>query len=127
MVNQRANGLYFYRMHDDLWLWDPDNSKVANGWTEMNTHAKTSPADGQPKEDRLSLSRSAFRSFCSAQGRFLKCDSTESRFLFNQADVDLYIAEMRRQLASTKSFMNAYNKYATFFMRNFGGPSGELF
>lgn len=30
-VNQRANGLYLYRMHDDLWLWDSNVGKVAAG------------------------------------------------------------------------------------------------
>ena len=61
---------------------------------------------------------------------FLRFDATESRFLLDQAEVDLYIAEMRRQLASTKSvfgWVNAYNKYMTFFMRNFGGLPANCF
>ena len=36
-VNQRAKGVYFHRMHDDL--WDTDISKVAIGWADMNTYA----------------------------------------------------------------------------------------
>ena len=134
-VNQRAKGVYLYRMHDDLWLWDADVSKVASGWAEMNTYAnlvgltfnqkKTGSAYiGTPSEASAALPEGDIR------WGFLKFDATESRFLLDQADVDLYIAEMRRQLANTKSvfgWVNAYNKYMTFFMRNFGGLPANCF
>ncbi|KAH9476818.1 hypothetical protein JR316_0010733 [Psilocybe cubensis] len=38
-VNQRADGLYLCRMHDDLCLWDSNVSKVAAGWATMNEYA----------------------------------------------------------------------------------------
>ena len=43
-----------------------------------------------------------------------------------QASVDVHIAELRRQLETTKSvfgFVNAYNKHLRFFQRNFGDPA----
>ena len=134
-VNQRAKGVFLYRMHDDLWLWDADVSKVASGWAEMNTYAdlvglkfnqkKTGSAYvGTPSEASAALPKGDIR------WGFLKFDATESRFLLDQVDVDLYIIEMRRQLASTKSvfgWVNAYNKYMTFFMRNFGGLPANCF
>ena len=134
-VNQRAKGAFLYRMHDDLWLWDADASKVASGWAEMNIYAdlvgltfnqkKTGSAYvGTPSEASATLPKGDIR------WGFLKFDATESRFLLDQADVDVYITEMRRQLASTMSifgWVNAYNKYMTFFIRNFGGLPANCF
>jgi len=134
-VNQRAKGAFLYRMHDDLWLWDADASKVSSGWAAMNTYAnlvglkfnekKTGSAYvGTPSEASAALPKGDVR------WGFLKFDAAESQFLLDQADVDQHIAEMRRQLASTKSvfgWVNAYNKYMTFFLRNFGGLPANCF
>ena len=60
------------------------------------------------------------------QWGFLKLDADQGRFVIDQASVDVHIAELRRQLAATKSvfgFVNAYNKYLKFFQRNFGDPA----
>ena len=60
------------------------------------------------------------------QWGFLKLDGDEGRFVIDQSSVDVHIAELRRQLAATKSvfgFVNAYNKYLKFFQRNFGDPA----
>ncbi|PPQ85746.1 hypothetical protein CVT25_003064 [Psilocybe cyanescens] len=134
-VNQRANGLYLYRMHDDLWLWDADPKKVADGWAEMNKYAELAGLKFNQKKTGSAyvgppnVSSSKLPKGDIAWG-FLKFDASESRFVINQADVDLHIVEMRRQLASTKSvfgWINAYNKYMAFFMRNFGGIPANCF
>jgi hypothetical protein len=91
-VNQRAKGAFLYHIHDDLWLWDADvsNLKVALGWAEMNTYAdlvglkfyqkKTGSAYvGTPSEPSAALPMANIR------WGFLKFDSTESRFLLDQA------------------------------------------
>ena len=60
------------------------------------------------------------------QWGFLKLDGDKGRFVIDQSSVDVHIAELRRQLAATKSvfgFVNAYNKYLKFFQRNFGDPA----
>ena len=60
------------------------------------------------------------------QWGFLKLDAEKGRFIIDQNSVDIHIAELRRQLAATKSvfgFVNAYNKYIRFFQRNFGDPA----
>ena len=60
------------------------------------------------------------------QWGFLKLDGEQGRFVIDQSSVDVHIAELRRQLAATKSvfgFVNAYNKYLKFFQRNFGDPA----
>ena len=60
------------------------------------------------------------------QWGFLKLDAEDGRFVIDQDSVDVHIAELRRQLAATKSvfgFVNAYNMYLRFFQRNFGDPA----
>jgi len=61
---------------------------------------------------------------------FLCFDTDKARFVINQQEVSTHIAELRRQLSSTKSILgwiNAYNKYMKFFVRNFGGRPAVCF
>lgn len=133
-VNQKADGLYLYRMHDDLWLWDADAKKCAAGWKEMNTYAnivglkfnepKTGSAVVGEGEKCEGLPAGDIR------WGFLKLDEDEARFVIDQKDVDKHIVELRRQLAATKSvfgWINTYNKYMAFFLRNFGGRPANCF
>ncbi|KAF8973599.1 hypothetical protein BDZ97DRAFT_1912079 [Flammula alnicola] len=85
-VNQRAQGLFLYRMHNDLWLWDADAHKVADGWAEMSKYAGLRLPSGE------------------IRWGFLRFDIESSRFVFDQMEVDEHIKEMRRQLASTRNF-----------------------
>ena len=137
-VNQRANGLYLYRMHDDLWLWDADVNRCASGWREMKKYAglvglkfnetKTGSAfvgSGSSTGHELSMLPDG-----DIRWGFLKFEPSQSRFVIDQNDVDLHIIELRRQLAATKSvfgWINTYNKYMAFFLRNFGGVPANCF
>ncbi|PPQ90279.1 hypothetical protein CVT25_013104 [Psilocybe cyanescens] len=134
VVNQRANGLFLHRMHDDLWLWDASAQKVAGGWAEMNKYAqlvglkfnqtKTGSAYVGPPEDASGLPEGDIR------WGFLIFDPKESRFVFDQKEIDKNIVEMRRQLASTKSvfgWVNTYNKYISYILRNLGGVPANCF
>ena len=38
-VNQRADGLYVYRIYDDFWFQSHDPTKCAAAWREMKTFA----------------------------------------------------------------------------------------
>ncbi|CAA7262530.1 unnamed protein product [Cyclocybe aegerita] len=134
-VNQRADGLFLYRMHDDLWLWDADVKKVADGWTEMKTYAalvglkfndkKTGAAyigDPDPNTQRLPPT--------DVRWGFLKFDVAKSRFVIDQREVDRHVVEMRRQLAAAQSvfgWVKAYNNYMAFLFRNFGGVPANCF
>ncbi|KAH9476711.1 hypothetical protein JR316_0010625 [Psilocybe cubensis] len=134
-VNQRAGGLHLYRMHDDLWIWDSDAKKVADGWAEMNTYAdlaglkfnkkKTgSTFVGTLTDDHVRLPEGDVR------WGFLKFDPNTGRFVIDQEDVNRHIAETKRQLAGSKSvfgWINAYNKYVASFLRNFGGIPANCF
>jgi hypothetical protein len=128
-VNQRADGLYLYRMHDDLWIWDADPKRVADGWDEINKCAtliglkinkqKTGSAYVGSTNDAVSRLPAG-----DIRWGFLRFDTENARFVIDQKDVDLHIKEMSRQLVNTKSvfgWVNAYNKYMDFFVRNFGG------
>jgi len=130
-VNQRASGLYLYRIYDDFWFWNHDPEVCAAAWAEMQKYAsllgftfnmkKTGAVCvGGPIDPSLPVGTSG------CQWGFLKLDAEKGRFVIDQTSVDVHIAELRRQLAATKSvfgFVNAYNKYLRFFQRNFGDPA----
>ena len=126
-VNQRANGMFLYRIHDDLWLWDAKPEKCVAAWREVDRYASLVG---------LNFNRSKTGSACvgaeihpelplgEIRWGFLKFESEQARFVIDQRDVDSHITELRRQLAATKSvfgWVNVYNKYLAFFVRNFGG------
>jgi hypothetical protein len=132
-VNQHADGLFLYRIHDDIYFWDPNTSRCARGWKTMNTYADLVG---------LSFNMSKTGSVCvggdsqlaselptgDIRWGFLKFDTKEARFVIDQAQVNEHINELRRQLGKTKSIMgwiSVYNKYMAFFVRNFGGRPAE--
>lgn len=132
-VNQRAEGLFLYRIHDDLWFWDAKPEKCVKAWQEMKRFAalvgltfnngKTGSAcvEGNPHAE---LPGGDIR------WGFLKFQRDEARLVIDQQDVDTHIVELRRQLAATKSvfgWVNAYNKYMAFFVRSFGGQPSNSF
>ncbi|KAF8649593.1 hypothetical protein AX16_005684 [Volvariella volvacea WC 439] len=140
-VNQRAGGLFLYRMHDDLWLWDKDPKKCGLAWKEMQRFAdlvgikfntiKTgsavivNPEDGIDAEEVKTLLPQG-----NVRWGLLVFDAEEERFRIDQEDVDHHIREMRRQLDATKSvfgWVNLYNKYMAFFLRNFGGRPAKSY
>lgn len=130
-VNQRAAGLYLYRIYDDFWFWNHDPKICAAAWAEMQKYASLVGFTFNMKKTgvvcvggRIDPSLPVGTSGC--QWGFLKLDGDKGRFAIDQSSVDVHIAELRRQLAATKSvfgFVNAYNKYLKFFQRNFGDPA----
>lgn len=132
-VNQHADGLFLYRIHDDIYFWDPNPSRCVRGWKTMNKYADLVG---------LSFNISKTGSVCvggdlrlaselptgDIRWGFLKFDTEEARFIIDQAQVDEHIKELRRQLSKTKSILgwiSVYNKYLAFFVRNFGGRPAE--
>jgi hypothetical protein len=125
-VNQKAGGLFLYRMHDDLWLWDSNPDNVATGWCEMNVFASLAGLKfytGKTGSACVGRSNSDLPSGDVRWG-FLKFEPANGRFVIDQRDAEREIKELRRQLAATRSvfgWVNAYNKYMDYFVRNFGG------
>ncbi|KAF7331732.1 hypothetical protein MKEN_00053000 [Mycena kentingensis (nom. inval.)] len=122
-VNQ--HGLFLHRIHDDLWFWDWDSTKCVEAWKEVQRYSSLAG---------LTLNATKTGAACVGQTLapelpvgdirwgFLKFDATLARFIIDQTEVDVHIAELRRQLAATKSvfgWINAFNKYMAFFSRGF--------
>ena len=130
-MNQRAAGLHLYRIYDDFWFWNHDPKVCAAAWAEMQKYASLVGFSFNMKKTgsvcvggQIDPSLPVGTSGC--QWGFLKLDAGKGRFVIDQTSVDVHIAELRRQLAATKSvfgFVNAYNKYLRFFQRNFGDPA----
>ncbi|KIJ40904.1 hypothetical protein M422DRAFT_172975 [Sphaerobolus stellatus SS14] len=133
-VNQKTKGqVYLYRIHDDLWLWNSDPEKCVAAWKEMNIYGslvgltfnieKTGSACvGVAKPEGLPEG--------SVRWGFLEFDESQGRFVIKQSEVDQHIAELRHQLAATKSvfgWVNIYNQYLSFMLRNFGGAPATCF
>ncbi|KAG6914822.1 hypothetical protein DXG01_015139 [Tephrocybe rancida] len=132
-VNQGADGLFLYRIHDDLWFWNADSDKCCAAWKEMNTYTKLvgltfnasktgSACVGAVLDPRLPAGE--------IRWGFLVLDHSTGRFVIDQAQINEHIVELRRQLASTKSvlgWINAYNKYMAFILRNLGGRPAACF
>jgi hypothetical protein len=132
-VNQKADGLFLYRIHDDIWFWDPKPEKCVAAWKEMNTYASLVGLNfNASKTGSACVGADLSRELPEGDIRwgFLKFDSTQRRFIIDQPDVDAHIVELRRQLSATRSvfgWVNAYNKYMAFFVRNFGGRPAACF
>lgn len=127
-VNQRANGMFLYRIHDDFWLWNSNPDNCVEAWKEIqkfsslvglsfNTEKTGSVSVGSSSERHPELPAGDIK------WGFLKFESS-GRFIIDQSQVDVHIAELRLQLSahnSTFGWVQAYNKYvSSFFVNNFG-------
>lgn len=133
-VNQRADGLFLYRIHDDFWFWNEDPIVCVKAWKEMSrfsslvglqfNYEKTgSVCVGQlPHPD---LPRGSIK------WGFLKFEES-GQFVIDQSQVDIHIAELKLQLAACNNslfaWVQVYNKYvSSFFVNNFGSPPAHCF
>ncbi|EJC99767.1 uncharacterized protein FOMMEDRAFT_31043 [Fomitiporia mediterranea MF3/22] len=130
-VNQKADGLSLHRIHDDFWFWDSSSERCAVAWAEMQRFSqvagltfnseKTGSAVVGGDEMHPGLPRGDVR------WGFLRMDATQKgQFIVDQDMVDKHIEELRRQLAATSSvfgWVQAYNKYIAFIVRNCGAPA----
>ncbi|RPA89133.1 hypothetical protein L873DRAFT_1723179 [Choiromyces venosus 120613-1] len=135
-VNQKAGGLFLYRIHDDFWLWDKDEERVAAAWEEMTKFTKLVGLEFNEEKTgsrcigdgtlHLSLPKGDIK------WGFLKFDQT-GKFIIDQSQVDLHITELKRQLSaagkqSIIAWVNVYNRYvSTFFINNFCFPTAHCF
>lgn len=147
-VNQRAEGLYVYRIYDDFWYLNQSGTLCATAWHEMKKYAELVGITFNEKktggvcvggELEPSLPRGV------VSWGFLVFDAEQGRFTVDQNTVDGHIQELKRQLEKPKSvfgYVNALNKvtfsffgvnikveltilfqYLEFFRRNFGQPA----
>lgn len=133
-VNQRTDGLFLYRIHDDFWFWNEDPEVCAKAWKEMSrfsslvglkfNYDKTgSVCVGQPQHPDLPRG--------SIKWGFLKFEES-GQFVIDQSQVEIHITELKLQLAACNNslfaWVQVYNKYvSSFFVNNFGSPPAHCF
>ena len=139
-VNQKAEGLFLYRLHDDFWLWHSECKMCVSAWEEMQKYADLAGLSfNAEKTGSIQIGDVSTHEFVEVVTRgkadglpkgdirwgFLLMDNS-GRFTIDQVMVDTHIDEMRRQLAATTSvfgWVQAYNKYMSFIVRNCGQPA----
>jgi hypothetical protein len=131
-VNQKADGVRLYRLHDDMWLWGSQETCV-KGWKAMTEFANIMGLDFNEDKtgsavilkDGTAAARvpSALPKGDVVWG-FLRLDAPTGKFVIDVGKVDQHIDELRLQLHACKSVLDlvqAWNIYAArFFEKNFG-------
>ena len=126
-VNQRADGLFLYRIYDDFWLWNRDPGMVVKAWQEMSTYTRLVGLEfNYEKTGSVSVGRALHPDLPKGTIKwgFLKFEES-GQFVIDQAQVDVHIDELKLQLKACEhsvfAWVQAYNKYvASFFVKNFG-------
>jgi len=135
-VNQKTNGLFLYRIHDDFWLWDKDEKRVVTAWREMKKFTKLVGLEFNKEKTGSSCIGDGTLHHSLPKGDikwgFLKFHET-GKFVIDQSQVDIHITELKRQLSaaakqSILAWVTAYNKYvSSFFINNFCFPTAHCF
>ncbi|EJD41250.1 hypothetical protein AURDEDRAFT_68980 [Auricularia subglabra TFB-10046 SS5] len=128
-VNQLASDIYVYRIYDDIWFVHHSPTVCASAWEAINTYTALCG---------LTLNANKTGAVCVGSSLdpalprgpvgwgLIRLDADLGRFVVDQKGVDSHIAELKRQLANTKSifgFVNSLNKYLDWMGRNFGQPA----
>lgn len=139
-VNQKTNGAFLYRLHDDFWFWGHEKTCI-QAWNAMSEFASTVGLEfNEEKTGVVHFTKENVQQGSSSQEAtdgalpsgdirwgFLKLDAEQGRFVIDQAQVDEHIHELQRQLSSCKSifaWIQAWNSYfARFFPNNFAKPA----
>ncbi|KAL4795427.1 hypothetical protein BDV19DRAFT_363217 [Aspergillus venezuelensis] len=144
-VNQKTEGAYLYRLHDDFWFWGQEKTCI-EAWIAMTEFAQvfglefneektgTVRWQGTGEKGHQILSAAPVDSEQRAllptgdiRWGFLKLDSQERRFIIDQDQVTEHIVELQRQLSACKSvfaWIQAWNGYfGRFFVNNFATPA----
>lgn len=131
-----TTGVSLFRMHDDIWLFDADVNKVVRAWEEMNKVVKTIGLRfNEEKTGSLRISVGSDLTSATLLPSSLPAKPIKWGLLVLQSDGTVKIAneqvvafttEMADRLqaaASVLSWVNVYNKYMGFFLRNLGSAS----
>ncbi|EHK98414.1 hypothetical protein M7I_5789 [Glarea lozoyensis 74030] len=137
-VNQNADGLQLFRMHDDFWMWSPSQEKVVRAWKAVEAfravmgvslnETKTGTVRVLGEDTGVAPSPDAALPAGEIRWGFLLLDPVTGRFVIDQDMVDKHIEDLKSQLDNKKgsvfSWIQAWNTYAgTFFKTNFGRPA----
>jgi hypothetical protein len=131
-ANQRAGGLYLYRIYDDFWFFSHDTSSCANAWREMARYADLVGISFNMKKTGGACTGGTLDPSLpkgTVGWGFLVFDSSNGRFVVDQVAVNFHIAELKRQLAATKSifgYVNALSKVRFRFFMSLSFPTASL-
>ncbi|GMF10953.1 unnamed protein product [Phytophthora lilii] len=130
-----AADIFLYRSHDDICFFDADEKKVLRAWSEMRRYAEH--VGLKFNEEKSGSIRMYAGATAKAEVGPAPLPATPIRWgllelqsngtvSIRQDDVEAFATEMADRLAaatSTFAWINVYNKYMFFFLRNFGKPS----
>ncbi|POM76553.1 Hypothetical protein PHPALM_6194 [Phytophthora palmivora] len=131
-----SSDIFLYRSHDDICFFDSDESKVLLAWSEMQRYAQCVGMKFN-EEKSGSIRMYAGSNNTKAEVGSAPLPATPIRWgllelrsngtvSIRQDEVEAFATEMADRLAaatSTFGWINVYNKYMFFFLRNFGKPS----
>ncbi|KAK1938014.1 hypothetical protein P3T76_009164 [Phytophthora citrophthora] len=131
-----SSGIFLYRSHDDICFFDADETKVVRAWNEMQRYARQVALKFNAEKSG-SIRIYAGSNKTNAEVGPTPLPATPIRWgllelrsngsvSIRQDEVDAFATEMADRLAaaaSTFGWINVYNKYMFFFLRNFGKPS----
>ncbi|OJJ48614.1 hypothetical protein ASPZODRAFT_62418 [Penicilliopsis zonata CBS 506.65] len=138
LINQKTNGEFLWRVHDDLWFWSSNHQTCVTAWKaiqEFNKILGLSLNAGKTGSATISLPKTkdapkADPELPTGQIRWgmLYLNPESGRFEIDQNMVDSHVEELQRQLEdqekSVFGWIQAWNSYATtFFTSNFGKPA----
>lgn len=131
-VNQRTDGAFLYRLHDDFWFWGAEQT-CGKAWEAMNQFSQVMGLKfNQEKTGTVRMGSSNSEQapglpLGDIRWGFLVLDASQERFIIDQTQVDQHIEELSRQLSSCKSvfaWVQAWNSYfGRFFTNNFAKPA----
>ena len=136
-----STGMFNYRLHDDFWFFHADLTKVEHAWALMNEYAnmtglkfndeKCGSVQIRPSitadDSTVQLTKTSLPEKVVKWG-LLNLESS-GRFIIDQNAMKSFLDELKTRLTSSSTILewvNLYNKYMTFFMRNFGQSSYVL-
>jgi hypothetical protein len=131
-VCQETDAL-LHRIHDDLWLWGSDRAQVIKAWEVMNNYANLINLKFNiPKSGSAIVISENHASVAPFGPHPLPQDTVrwgslvlrgDGLFHIDETELQPQVEEMRKKLLSSEtvmSWINVYNKYMAFFLRNFG-------
>ena len=131
-VNQRTDGAFLYRLHDDFWFWGAEQT-CGKAWKAMKQFSQVMGLKfNEEKTGTVRMGNADRKQAPGLPGGeirwgFLVLDASQERFIIDQAQVDQHIEELSRQLSSCKSvfaWVQAWNSYfGRFFTNNFAKPA----
>ncbi|KAG7386381.1 hypothetical protein PHYPSEUDO_000310 [Phytophthora pseudosyringae] len=131
-----SSDIFLYRSHDDICFFDADESKVLRAWSEMHRYAqRVGLAFNEEKSGSIRIYAGSNKTEAEVGPAPLPATPirwgllelrSDGSVSIRQDEVVAFATEMADRLAaatSTFGWINVYNKYMLFFLRNFGKPS----